>query len=151
LSDNGGYVADNTHHLRVTVFNSNQLPAEDPQTCSGAILASTTASEVQGQQQQVWLWLDTVHMQIPLDNLETGAYMVVEWLKSSGDTAAAAVVASARINVDRAVVTSQLLSLPLQQQQQPQTQQQLSPLATALNVEMLVSQRSATDGGQAAI
>lgn len=152
------------YSLRATVVNINNLVVEPHQTSAQPwlVTGSATTSDVQS-----WLWLDTFHMQIPLDNVEDGSYIIIQLLRCSAAAAAAAAamglatneestecVAWLRINLDKNAVDSEVLSLPFRKPPYVMQSEKEAAVGDAealvsatshLNVEMNISTRNIKD------
>lgn len=121
--------------LKVSVYNNNNLLVENVQTSKVPSLQTDAASGG-----QVLLWLDTCHLQVPLDNIGDGSYVIVEVVQGGSTTGWFSYV------VDRATINTKVTKFTVNSPpvvlSASASGVSAAPSQSAMEVEVIISKRT---------
>lgn len=125
------------YYLSASVYNNNNLLVENVQNTRGAVVSEEGDS-------QLLLWLDTFHVQVPLDNIGDESYIIVELKKAGG--ASEDPVAWSSFVIDKSSLDSEIVHLHLNAPPKVLNSHNVSvtpsPLDSEIEVEVVISKRT---------
>lgn len=131
----GGAEAGN-YYLSVSVYNNNNLLVENVQHTRGAVISE------EGDK-QLLLWLDTFHVQVPLDNIGDESYIIVELKRAGGSEEP---VAWSNFVIDKSALNTEIVHLHLNAPPKVLSPHSpnvaASPLDSVMEVEVIISKRT---------
>ena len=124
------------YYLSVSVYNNNNLLVENVQTTRGAVVTDEGDS-------QLLLWLDTFHVQVPLDNIGDESYLIVELKRTGGSDEP---IAWSSFVIDKSALNSEIAYLHLNAPPKVLSSHSPfvtpSPLDSVIEVEVVISKRT---------
>lgn len=95
------------HAIKVSTHNKNNLLVEAPQISPSPLIRAP-----EGIDKQTALWLETYHLQFPLDNLQDHSYVVFEFIHKEDGDDEAETLATAKFELDFSTISSEPIIIP---------------------------------------
>lgn len=127
------------YQLVVSTFSDSHALVETAQTTCTPVVATGAGGE------QVLLWLDEYHLQFPLDNVNDGSYVIIEFkrrVSAVEETLSWGYVSLDKSQIDSKTLRVDLLTPPRVLSSAKPAGHALSPSQSSLEVEVVLSKRT---------